>query len=1157
MEYPHSDRVRILLVEDEEDDYAYVCDLLSLLLSSGSTLQWVREYDEALGAIQTGRFDVCLLDHRLGARTGLEFLEEAARSGCSTPIVFLTGAGAADCLAKGELSAALLEKAIRHSVERAEAKKRPPREHEKLETLVRKRAEELFRANTALDESLRSYRMLAESVPGMVFQFVLHRDRSFSLPYMNNRFTEYSGISPQAVMADASLAFTCIHPGDRKMVLRAALQSAKTLRDFSLEHRMIDANGRLRWLRVESKPERLSNGDLLWNGISIDITERKRSEQLLLESQAWFHGLFDHAPLPYQSLDEHGLLLDVNRAWLDVLGYEKNEVVGRWFGDFLPPATADAFARNFAGFKEIGAVEGVEYDMVKKNGEAIRVSFDGRVQRDDEKRLVCTHCIFRDITRQKQTERKLRDSEELFRNLFEHHAAVKMIVDPGTGTIVNANQAAASYYGWPKEKLERMRIHDINADSLETVNREMARAANRDKIQFEFRHRLADGSLREVEVFSSKIEVRGNELLHSIVHDITERKQTRAALNRERQRFKQILDEFPYGICIIDRNYHIEYINPVLVREFGEPGDRKCYDYFQGSRTPCSKCYKELVFQGKALHWSWRSPGNGRDYDLVGLPLHSETGAVSMLEVFGDVTDRKQVEEALRRRTEELQAILDTVPATIWFKDGDNNFLRVNRAVCEMMGLPAAAIEGKNATELFPDWLAEKYYRDDLEVIHSGKPMMGIEQQLANGAGELRWVSTDKVPWFDAQGNPSGVLVFSVDITDRKLAEEEREKLRQQLAQSRKIESVGRLAGGVAHDYNNMLGVIIGYTEMALAGVNPDDPLHADLQEILNAAMRSADITRQLLAFARKQTISPVVLDLNETVEGMLKMLRRLIGENLDLAWFPKAGLAPVKMDPSQIDQILANLCVNARDAITGVGNVTIETDMVSFDEAYCAGHEGFVPGQFVLLAVSDSGCGMDRETLQSIFEPFFTTKEVDKGTGLGLSTVYGIVKQNGGFINVYSEPGSGTTFKIYLPCAREQVSQDGLREKKKESRGTETLLLVEDEQSILKLGKTILEQHGYTVFTACGPAEALELVKNLATPIHLLITDVIMPEMSGKDLYERLRLDNQHLECIFMSGYTANVIAHNGVLDQGVNFLQKPFSVSTLTEKVRGVLDR
>ena len=248
-----------------------------------------------------------------------------------------------------------------------------------------------------------------------------------------------------------------------------------------------------------------------------------------------------------------------------------------------------------------------------------------------------------------------------------------------------------------------------------------------------------------------------------------------------------------------------------------------------------------------------------------------------------------------------------------------------------------------------------------------------------------------------------------IDITDRV-------NLQAQFVQAQKMESVGRLAGGVAHDYNNVLSVIIGYTEMAMDEVDPAGPLHANLEEVLTAANRATDITRQLLAFARKQTIAPKVLDLNETVEGMLKMLRRLIGEDIDLAWLPGASLWPVKMDPSQIDQILANLCVNARDAIAGVGKVTIETGTVVFDAAYCADHAGFVPGEFVMLAVSDNGCGMDKEMLDKIFEPFFTTKDVDKGTGLGLATVYGIVKQNNGFINVYSEPGKGTTIKIYLP---------------------------------------------------------------------------------------------------------------------------------------------
>ena len=385
----------------------------------------------------------------------------------------------------------------------------------------------------------------------------------------------------------------------------------------------------------------------------------------------------------------------------------------------------------------------------------------------------------------------------------------------------------------------------------------------------------------------------------------------------------------------------------------------------------------------------------------------------------------------------------------------------------------------------------------------------------------------------------------------------EQNKLQQQFIQAQKMESVGRLAGGVAHDYNNMLSVILGYTEIALDKVDPTDPLHADLEEIRLAAKRSINVTRQLLAFARKQTVDPRVLDLNEVLDAMLKMLRQLIGEDIDLAWHPRENLWPVKADPSQLDQILANLCVNARDAIAGVGKVTIETDKVTFDEAYCVDHAGFVPGEFTLLAVSDSGCGMDKKTLANLFEPFFTTKGVGQGTGLGLATVYGIVKQNDGFINVYSEQGKGTTFRIYLPRhagEAEALSAESTAEIPK-GRG-ETVLLVEDEASILKLANRILDGLGYNVLIARTPNEAIGLAKEHVDEIQLLITDVVMPEMNGRDLAEELRTLYPDIKILFMSGYTANVIAHRGVLAKSVNFLQKPFSKKDLAAKVRKVLD-
>lgn len=421
----------------------------------------------------------------------------------------------------------------------------------------------------------------------------------------------------------------------------------------------------------------------------------------------------------------------------------------------------------------------------------------------------------------------------------------------------------------------------------------------------------------------------------------------------------------------------------------------------------------------------------------------------------------------------------------------------------------------------------------------------------------LRWRWSQAQPERMPDGGTLWHGIIS-DITDRKLAEEEKDKLEGQLQQAQKMESVGRLAGGVAHDFNNLLTVITGYAHLGMLETDKTTPTHAKFEEILKAAEKSADLTRQLLAFARKQTIAPKALDLNETVENMFKMLRRLIGEDIHLACQPAINLWQVKIDPSQIDQILANLCVNARDAIADVGKITIETGNSTFDKEYCDANYGFIPGEYVLLAVSDDGCGMDKETMAHLFEPFFTTKCLGKGTGLGLATVYGIVKQNNGFINIYSEPSHGTTFKVYLPRHEggggSQPRIEG--SVKPLSRGQETILLVEDEPGIRHVTTILLETQGYKVFAASTPGEALKLAKEHADELHLLITDVVMPEMNGRDLVRNLLPICPNIKCLFMSGYTANVIAHNGVLDKGINFISKPFSLPDLSAKVREVLD-
>jgi len=503
----------------------------------------------------------------------------------------------------------------------------------------------------------------------------------------------------------------------------------------------------------------------------------------------------------------------------------------------------------------------------------------------------------------------------------------------------------------------------------------------------------------------------------------------------------------------------------------------------------------------------------------------------------------------LRYSSESYSTILDRVDAAIYIADFDTReLLFVNEHLRNIIG---DDVEGKPCWQVLQNEAKPCSFCNNSELLDAqGNPTGVIRSEFQNTLDE-RWydIRDQAITWVDGR---LVRLEIAVDITERK-------ELEQQLLQAQKLESIGRLAGGVAHDYNNMLGVILGSAELALKQIEDAHPVHAKLEQIRSAARRSADITRQLLAFARKQTIAPQVIDLNESLEGMLKMLRRLIGEDIELTWLPATHLDSIEIDPVQLDQLLANLCVNARDAISGSGKITIETANVEFDAAYCKRHQGFNPGHYVMLAVSDSGCGMDKETQAHIYEPFFTTKESGKGTGLGLATVYGIVKQNQGFINLYSEPGSGTTFRIYLSRHTQGAAAELATPQHPALSGGhgEQILVVEDEPTMLELTSMMLEELGYEPLKANEPREALELAKH-NPGISLLLTDVVMPGMNGRELAKQLQAQQprlQNLKILYMSGYTANVIAHHGVLEKGVNFIQKPFSLQDLALKMASVM--
>ena len=511
-------------------------------------------------------------------------------------------------------------------------------------------------------------------------------------------------------------------------------------------------------------------------------------------------------------------------------------------------------------------------------------------------------------------------------------------------------------------------------------------------------------------------------------------------------------------------------------------------------------------------------------------------------------------EKALRKSQERYRRIIDTSNEGIIVLDQYQRISFINNHLGEMMGYLPAEVTGLNLESFLFDEDVSEHTRQMHNRIQGQSEQ--YERRWKHRDGSAVWTIVSATPIFNENGQYDGSFAMITDISQRKQAEEERIKLQHQLNQAQKIESIGQLAGGIAHDFNNMLGIILGHTEMALIKSTPENPLVANLCQIKDAAQRSADLTKKLLTFARKQIITPKVLDLNDALAGVLSMVERIIGENIHLSWKPGEALWRVKIDPSQVDQIVANLCVNARDAIPGIGTIAIETANVTFDEEFASAGSDVPPGDYVRLSVSDNGNGIDKDSLDHIFEPFYTTKDIGKGTGLGLSTVYGAVKQNQGYISVYSQPGMGTTFHIYLPRVTDPVEHPETRPRQPLRRGSETILLVEDDPNLLQLKTAMLERCGYQVLPAAGPAQALDCCNHHQGAIPLMITDVIMPEMTGKELAQRLQTTRPEMRFIFMSGYTADIISQQGIIDEGVVFLQKPVPFEALIAKVQEILD-
>lgn len=610
-----------------------------------------------------------------------------------------------------------------------------------------------------------------------------------------------------------------------------------------------------------------------------------------------------------------------------------------------------------------------------------------------------------------------------------------------------------------------------------------------------------------------------------------------------------------------DGSHSFPYVNSAAKQLFGLEPDALMHEgslLFDLIHPDDKVRYKNSLRRSAEALQPWREElrgivnGEVRWYEGIARPEPQINGDILWDGIVLEISERKRAEEALRESEAKYRRLHETMMDAFVRIDMSGRIREANRAYQALLGYSEEELLQRTHGDLTPEkWHALEARMVENQVLVNGHSQV-YEKEYRRKDGTVFPVELRTFLLRDDADRPVGMWAIVRDITERKRAEDERARLESQLRQAQKMESVGRLAGGVAHDFNNMLSVILGYAELIKTRLPGDDPHLKNVMAIEKAAGHSRDITRQLLAFSRKQIIEPRLMNLNDQIASSQSTLSRLIGEDIDLRFYPGGDLRQIHFDPTQVDQILVNLVVNARDAMPRGGRVTIETTNVCLDDAYCMRHLGFKAGDYTLLEVSDDGVGMDKELQSHLFEPFFTTKEVGEGTGLGLATVYGMVKQNAGFINVYSEPGRGSTFKIYIPSVtREQIkTEEG--EEGQVAHGSGRVLLVEDEEMVREIAREILEEIGYTVLVAESPQEAVSLCENKELHIDLLLTDVVMPGMSGVELKKKVDVIRPGTKVLFMSGYTSNVIANRGVLEKGVHFIQKPFRMKDLARKVR-----
>jgi two-component system, cell cycle sensor histidine kinase and response regulator CckA len=1175
--------IRILLVDDDEDEFIITKDLLSEVENERYDIVWIADYEAALNALSQARHDLCLLDYRLGAQDGLELLRETSRREIKTPIILLTGqgdraidveamkAGAADYLVKGQLSAAILERAIRYALERA-------------------RNLEILRA------SEERYRALFHSHPHPMW---VHDLSTLSFLAVNaaaiNRYgyseEEFRTLTVEAIWAPVELPAALCFPAE----FQDAFVQAGCRR-----HRRKDGSTFLVALAFHDltfghRPARLV--------LAQDISEQQRADEARRESENRYQQLIEISPDGIGLVDAKGCIGLANQQIAQILGHRHwQELVGQHIAPFVAPEDQSRVAQDLQKVRQTGSIKNVEYTFLKTDGTRFPVEVNAsRVTNPDGSVLVLG--VIRDLSNRKRAEAGLRLEEARTEALLHLNqmtdAPLQAISEFALKSAVQLTKSRSGCLVFLEEPGESLRV----AACFEVADQGSPRQSIHDAILTPataaplfaaLQHRqpvrmnnpvpdIAAGTFHPFEqqsidrylilpVFDGSrpvalvalinkpdeyVEVDSRQVTllmdgmwklqqHRRVEDelrkhITERIRTEEALRQAEAKYRGIFENAIEGIYQSTLDGHWLSVNPALARMLGYLDTN---EFMADLNAPEKSIYVDpqrraeflRQLQARSILANFESQARRKDGTLIWISENArlvcgQPGETPFIEgSLENVTERKESQAAI----EKLAAFPRQNPNPVLEFAAEGTLNYFNSAAAEMaqrLGRQhPAEILPPNAPDIVMDCLATGKRRLRVETVQNGRT--------------LSW------SFFPIQSSHV-VHCYAGDITDRL-------NLEAQFRHAQKLESVGQLAAGVAHDFNNILTVIRGQASLMLAGNKRGDQATDALHQICDSTDRAMNLTRQLLAFSRRQIMQPRALNLNEVVHNIAKMLGRLLTENISLEFQSAPALPPIWADPGMMEQVLVNLAINARDAMPGGGRLLISTATVSQSEQETKGNPDARPGLFVRLTVADTGCGMDASTLSRIFEPFFTTKEVGKGTGLGLATVYGIVKQHEGWIEVNSQLGQGTQFQIFFPPSPKPAETKTSSLSPPSSRGSqECILVVEDEPKLREMIMEVLEINGYKVFGAGSGAEALALWAEHKNRIHLLLTDLVMPRgMSGRNLAEKLQAENPNLKTVYTTGYSTELSMKGFPLEEGRNFVPKPFHPDVLAQTIRYCLD-